>query len=223
MQITAKRVGAVVLATSIFASSFGAATSGAVAQDRAELQADPAAAETVETEASSDATQPQVRFVASEAVQEIPEQPEVEEAAVVDAGSLRQLVDTVDTGGSLTSELMCLAQAVYFESRGEPLDGQLAVANVVINRAEDSRFPDSYCSVVTQRSQFSFVRNGRIPAPRTGTTAWQRAKAIARIAHRDMWESEAGDSLYFHATHVSPRWAGRMTARAQINSHIFYR
>ncbi len=222
MKISLKRAGAIALASTVFASSFGTAVSGAIAQD----QTDPVVAELAQTEFETpqDAAEPaadeQVRFVASEVVQDVPETPEVEET---DASSLRELVNTVDTSGELSREMMCLAQAVYFESRGEPLDGQLAVARVIINRAESNTFPDDYCSVVTQRSQFSFVRGGRIPAPNRGTTAWNRAKAIARIAHRDLWDSEVDDALYFHATHVRPRWAGRMTTRARINNHIFYR
>lgn len=218
MKITWKPAGALALATTVLASSFGTATSGAIAQD----QTNPAAAEQVATdfEAPQDAAEPQVRFVASEVVQDVPEAPEVQ---TIDAASLRDLVATVDTSGEMSREVMCLAQAVYFESRGEPLDGQLAVARVIINRAESNRFPDDYCSVVTQRSQFSFVRGGHIPTPNAGSAAWSRAKAIARIAHRDMWESEAGDALYFHATHVRPSWAHRMTTRARIDNHIFYR
>jgi len=221
MKITTKRAGALALATTLFAGSFAAAGSGAIAQDRAE----PIAAETVQTElqASQDAAEPQVRFVASEVAQDIPAEPVVEEPEAPSADSLRELVNAVDTSGDMSREMMCLAQAVYFESRGEPLDGQLAVARVVINRADSRTFPDDYCSVVTQRSQFSFVRNGRIPQPNHGSNAWNRAKAIARIAHRDLWESPVEDSLYFHATYVRPSWAGRMTMRAQIDSHIFYR
>ena len=221
MTFISKRTGALALATVIFAASFGTALNGAVAQD-----AEPAALEAVQEEQNStqapDAA-PQVRFVMNEVVQELPEQPEEPEASASDAASLRELVGSVDTSDQMSRELMCLAQAVYFESRGEPLDGQLAVARVVINRAESNTFPDDYCSVVTQRSQFSFVRGGHIPTPPQGSSAWRSAQAIARIAHRDLWESEAGDALYFHARHVSPSWARRMTARAHINNHIFYR
>jgi hypothetical protein len=139
------------------------------------------------------------------------------------AGSLHALVSTTPTDGALSEELHCLAGAVYFEARGEPLDGQLAVAQVIINRSESHQFPASYCGVVHQRSQFSFVKNGRMPSPRRGSSAWQRAKAIARIAHQGTWESEADDSLYFHASYVRPRWSRSKQARARINTHIFYR
>src|SRR3546814_1697830 len=67
---------------------------------------------------------------------------------------------------TIDPELRCLAGAVYFESRGESLAGQLAVAHVIINRAESGRFPSSYCGVVHQRSQFSFVRGGKMPSIR---------------------------------------------------------
>ncbi|WP_336985275.1 cell wall hydrolase [Altererythrobacter aquiaggeris] len=146
-----------------------------------------------------------------------------DQPAPANAGSLRELVSETTTSGKLSSNLHCLASAVYFESRGEPLDGQLAVAAVIINRADNRQFPSDYCGVVTQRSQFSFVKGGRIPAPRTGSSAWRKAKAIATIAHEGTWQSEAGDSLYFHATYVKPRWARTKTARATIRTHVFYR
>lgn len=172
------------------------------------------------TATAGEAPRLQVRFVASEVVQPLPERIE---PAPSDAGSLPDLVAATPSGGELGRELMCLAQAVYFESRGEPLAGQLAVAEVIINRSQSSQFPDDYCSVVTERSQFSFVKRGRIPAPRTGSVAWQKAKKIARIAHQNLWESPAADALYFHAQYVRPRWASRKVAAATIDSHIFYR
>jgi len=139
------------------------------------------------------------------------------------AASLRELVSMTDKGYTLSEEMQCLAGAVYFESRGEPLAGQLAVAQVVINRAESSRFPSSYCGVVYQRAQFSFVKGGQMPRIRTGSGAWSRAKAIARIAHEGHWDSEARDSLYFHANYVRPSWSRKKARRATIDTHIFYR
>ena len=165
-------------------------------------------------------------FVEKEVGQELPETPEADTeipATETQASSLRELVATMPAAGSLSEEMQCLAGAVYFESRGEPLDGQLAVAQVIINRAESGQFPESYCSVVHQRSQFSFVKNGRMPQPRTSSAAWTRAKAIARIAHRGLWDSAADDSLYFHAKYVRPSWSRKKVARATIDSHIFYR
>lgn len=167
---------------------------------------------------------PQPEFVAQEVAQPLPPQEErVEEQASFQAGSLRELVGLVDTSGQLSKQMQCLAGAVYFEARGEPLAGQLAVADVVINRSQDSRFPASYCGVVYQRAQFSFVKGGRMPRIRTGSAAWSRAKAIARIAHDDMWDSKVGGAVYFHAKYVRPAWSHRKTRTATIDSHIFYR
>ena len=160
-------------------------------------------------------------FVSEEMVQEAPEEPEP--ASAPQAGSLKELIAKIDTTDTLSDEMQCLAGAVYFESRGEPISGQLAVAQVVINRVESRQFPSSYCGVVYQRSQFSFVKGGRMPRIKTGSAAWKRAKAIAKIAHEGLWESEAGDALYFHAKYVRPAWANRKVARATIDTHIFYR
>ena len=163
-------------------------------------------------------------FVSEEVVQPLKEAATSETGDTeIEASSLRELVGMVDSDDQLTDQMRCLAGAVYFESRGEPLDGQLAVAQVVINRAEDGRWPASYCGVVYQRSQFSFVRSGRMPNINTSSAAWQRAKAVATIAHEGLWESEASDAVYFHATRVRPSWSHRKTRLAQIDSHVFYR
>ena len=166
-------------------------------------------------------------FVENEVVQELPEATEAESEFSADdapkAASLRELVDAMPAAGQLSDELQCLAGAVYFESRGEPLAGQLAVAKVVINRSEDRRWPSSYCGVVYQRAQFSFVKNGRMPRIKTGSQAWKRAQAIARIAHRGLWDSSAEEAVYFHAKYVRPSWSHRKVAVATIDTHVFYR
>jgi spore germination cell wall hydrolase CwlJ-like protein len=138
----------------------------------------------------------------------------------VTAESLAALVSATPRPSDLDPELRCLAGAVYFESRGESLVGQLAVAHVVINRAKSGRFPASMCGVVHQRSQFSFVRGGKMPAVREGTQ-WANAVAIAQIARDGSWKNNAPGALFFHARHVSPGW--RKTRIAQIDNHIFYR
>jgi spore germination cell wall hydrolase CwlJ-like protein len=116
-------------------------------------------------------------------------------------------------------ELQCLASGVYFEAKGEPLAGQLAVAETILNRTRSGRFPKTVCSVLTQRGQFSFVRGGHVP---TGAgRAWRTAVAVAKVAQADLWDSAADDALFFHARHVSPGW--RMAKVAAIGNHIFYR
>jgi len=137
------------------------------------------------------------------------------------ASSLRQLVRQQSVDGSLDAEMQCLAGTVYFESKGESLQGQLAVARVVLARVASSRFPNSICGVVFQRSQFSFVRGGKMPPIRTGQRHWRNAVAIAKIAMNDGWESPVEGALFFHARYVSPGW--RLTRLATIDNHIFYR
>ncbi len=190
--------------------------SGAFAQDT-----NPEAAVAIDAAADAEPASSPV-FVTQEVVQPVAE-PSEEVSSETRATSLRELVSETETDFTLSEQMHCLAGAVYFEARGEPLSGQLAVAQVVINRADSSRFPSSYCGVVYQRAQFSFVRGGAMPRINTGSNAWKRAKAIARIAHEGMWGSEAEDALYFHAKYVSPSWSRKKTARATINQHIFYR
>ncbi|MEO0441311.1 MAG: cell wall hydrolase [Pseudomonadota bacterium] len=137
-----------------------------------------------------------------------------------EAGSLRALVDQQSIGGELTEEMQCLAGTVYFESKGESLAGQLAVARVVLARAESSRFPNSICGVVYQRKQFSFIRNGRMPRINKSHFHWRNAVAISKIAMNDAWKSPVEGALFFHARYVSPGW--RLKRMATIDNHIFY-
>lgn len=118
-------------------------------------------------------------------------------------------------------ELRCIAIGVYYESKGEPLTGQLAVADVILNRTSSGRFPTSACGVLTQRSQFSFVKGGRLPDVDTSRPAWKTAVAIARIARDELWKSPAQGALFFHARRVSPNWG--KTRVASLGNHIFYR
>jgi len=137
------------------------------------------------------------------------------------ANSLRALVNQQVTSGNLDAEMQCLAGTVYFESKGESLAGQLAVARVVMARTASSRFPNSMCGVVYQRRQFSFVRNGRMPRIDKGHRNWRNAVAISKIAMNDAWKSEVEGALFFHARYVSPGW--RLKRMARIDNHIFYR
>ncbi|MFW2850991.1 cell wall hydrolase [Sphingomonas sp. TX0543] len=123
--------------------------------------------------------------------------------------------------GEVDEDLRCLAGAIYYESKGEPLAGQLAVAEVILNRAGTSRFGDSVCDVVKQPGQFSFVRSGRIPSVDQSRPAWRTALAVAKVAMNDAWESDAGEALYFHARRVAPGWS--RVKVASIGNHIFYR
>jgi N-acetylmuramoyl-L-alanine amidase len=148
------------------------------------------------------------------------EQPDV--APVRRTADLATLV--ADLRGSETGsrELDCLAVGVYFESKSEPLAGQLAVGQVIANRAKSGgRFPPSYCGVLFQRGQFSFVHGRSLPAVPHSSKQWQTAVAIAKIVDQDLKGSEVGNALFFHARYVSPGW--RMKRVASIGNHVFYR
>lgn len=160
-------------------------------------------------------------FIAEEVVQPLSE---TVSAPAPRAASLGALIAQVGNDPApLSAEMQCLAGAIYFEARGEPVAGQLAVAQVIINRSQDARFPASYCGVVAQPGQFSFMRGSQMPAVRASSAAWARARTIARIAHEGLWTSEVGDAVFFHAKYVRPSWSQRKTRMAQINTHIFYR
>lgn len=136
---------------------------------------------------------------------------------------LYALADRYAAGDPLDEEANCLATAVYFEARGETVDGQLAVARVVMNRASSGKYPTTWCEVVKQPWQFSFVRNGRFPRIDTNSAAWARAQGVARLAMSNVVPSVGTDVLWYHASYVSPAWGRRLSMAQRIGTHIFYR
>ena len=136
------------------------------------------------------------------------------------AASLAALVDQHASDSVGDREADCLAKAVYFESKGEPLNGQLAVAEVILNRAKSGRFAGTLCGVVKQPSQFSFVRGGGFP-PVVNQAMWRQAVGVAQVAMNGLWESTAPNALFFHARRVSPNWGKKHVAT--VGNHIFYR
>jgi len=146
--------------------------------------------------------------------------PQIDTIDVPAYASLSEAVAAQDMPDVMDDDLRCLATAIYYESKGEPLSGQLAVADVIINRTESGRFPRSVCSVVAQPGQFSFVRGGSMPTP-PENAAYRTAVGVAQVALDGLWNSDAGDALYFHARRVAPGW--RMTRVASIGNHVFYR
>jgi len=208
---TIAAIAGLAIATTMFPSGHDAAALAQAAHEQLTAPAPVAAPELVPE---------QIEFVAQEVVQPLPA---AAPAVTTEAGSLHELVGMVDTSAPMSEEMRCLAGAVYFEARGEPLTGQLAVAQVIINRTEDGRFPRSYCGVVAQPGQFSFMRGSRMPAVREGSAAWERAVAVAHIADKGLWESEAEGAVFFHARYVKPGWTRTKTRLAQIDTHIFYR
>jgi hypothetical protein len=136
---------------------------------------------------------------------------------------LYALVDRYSAGAPLDEEANCIAVAVYHEARGESLEGQLAVARVIMNRAASGQYPTSWCGVVKQPWQFSFVRRGRFPSVDEGSTAWRNALGVTRLAVNNAVDSVPTDCLWYHANYVAPSWGRRLTRVSQIGAHIFYR
>ncbi len=138
---------------------------------------------------------------------------------------LYALVDRYGAGAPLDQEANCMAVAVYHEARGETLEGQLAVARVIMNRAASGKYPTTWCGVVKQPWQFSFVnpRSGYMPGVDQDSASWRKALGITRLAMHNAVPSLSTDVLWYHANYVSPSWGRRLTRVSQIGAHIFYR
>lgn len=212
---------AISVAASLMTILFSAEGSGAAAQVY-KMTAEPA----VQT------AQEEPEFIARPVVQPLPnaqasddapanETSDDADADTAQPATLADLVADTPMPEELSEQMRCLAGAIYFESKGETLTGQLAVGRVVINRANSGRFPASYCGVVYQPSQFSFVRHGTMPRINMESRAWQTAVRIAQIAEDNAWTTPVKGALFFHAARVSPGWHRQRLAR--IDNHIFYR
>ncbi|GAC1577161.1 MAG: hypothetical protein NVS3B5_09120 [Sphingomicrobium sp.] len=149
------------------------------------------------------------------------DQQNANEIKKVPGESLTAMVTRLKSSEPASRELECLAGAVYFESKSEPLAGQLAVGEVIANRAKSGRFASTYCGVVFQRGQFSFVRGHSMPGIARSGAQWKTAVAIASIVDAKLTSSNAPRALFFHAARVSPGW--HATRVAAIGNHIFYR
>ena len=146
---------------------------------------------------------------------------ESDSAPVKPTGDLASLVAQLRGSDAGSHELECLAAGVYFESKSEPLAGQLAVGQVIANRASSGRFPSSYCGVLFQRCQFSFVRGHSDPSVPRASRQWQNAVAVAKIVDQQLHVSAVPNALFFHAKRVQPRW--RLTKVGSVGNHVFYR
>lgn len=126
------------------------------------------------------------------------------------------------------AQWQCLVEGIYFESRGEPLLGQVAVAEVILNRVDSARYPNTICAVTNQGvkkgrrdCQFSYACDGR-PETMTSPVARDRAEKLATLMLGDWPRTITSGALHFHATYVRPRWARSMTRTAKIGNHIFF-
>jgi len=153
-----------------------------------------------------------------------------DQAVARDAGVLQRagwplyaLVDRFSAGAPLTDEANCVAVAVYHEARGESVEGQMAVAKVIMNRAASGQYPASWCGVVKQPAQFSFVRHGRFPSVDRSSDEWRKALGVTRLAVANAVASVPTTCLWYHASYVAPRWRNNLTRVEKIGAHIFYR
>ena len=132
------------------------------------------------------------------------------------------------TGYSDEQALTCLALTIYFEARGEPRDGKLAVGHVVVNRSADDSFPDRICDVVQQGGaekryacQFSWWCDGLSDAP-AEQAAWQESIALAKEILSDSTPDPTQGALWYHADMVSPSWSQKLKRGPIIGRHVFY-
>jgi len=123
----------------------------------------------------------------------------------------------------------CLATAIYFEARGEPIQGQLAVAQVVMNRVRSSLYPDTICGVVYQGQhrrtgcQFSFTCDGRADVARD-KERWRIANELAlKVTQGETFLGDIGHATHYHANYVSPRWRRELNRIKKVGAHIFYK
>ncbi len=198
-----------------------ALTASSVAPAQVSPAADPLIAEDLdELPVAMEATPLQVEE-ATDPLAPTPEEAEEQDETIEAGATLAETVAKLRGTEAGSRELDCLAGAIYFEAKSESLAGQLAVGHVIANRAASGRFPSSYCGVVYQRSQFSFVRGRSMPYIPRASRDWQEAVAIAKIVDQELHPSPMGRALFFHARRVSPGW--KLTRVGTLGNHVFYR
>ena len=137
-------------------------------------------------------------------------------------------VTLFDEAAKLAYERRCLAQALYYEARSESVMGQLAVADVIMNRVKSGIYPDTICDVVFEGSerrtgcQFSFACDGSMRVAVRPKT-WERADELAGFVMAGLREPVTRSATHYHASYVDPHWADTLVPTAYIGTHIFYR
>lgn len=125
------------------------------------------------------------------------------------------------------AELVCLALTVYYEARSESLRGQIAVAETVLNRVSDPRYPDNICDVVRQggtrrhRCQFSYYCDGKPETP-ADRRAWRRAQVVAKLTHDGVLEADIEGATHYHAIYTQPYWSSKYQLVGTVGRHHFY-
>lgn len=150
-----------------------------------------------------------------------------------DGAALKELVsfkaEHIDRADAIKAEHMCLAQAVFYESANESLEGQMAVAEVVMNRVADHRYPNTACDVVFQGAtrttgcQFSFTCDGSMDKRKPSGWRWENAQNVAAHVLMDQHERRTEGATHYHATYVDPVWNAGLVKTEKIGLHVFYR
>ena len=145
-------------------------------------------------------------------------------SAVVSSAALAKPLSKVER------EIKCLALNIYFEARGEPQHGQFAVAAVTMNRVKSAKFPNSVCSVVWQRRQFSWTHDGKSDRP-NDKKAWLQAKELGTLVYskylhfqeksNGAWDITQGALHYYSVSIDQPYWAKQKVASVSIGRHTF--
>ena len=192
-----------------------------IVEDEAKLIADYAAFLAVETE-NTRASIERPRIKPASSVQRVSsENVSIDDLATFDFKDL-------EVAASDAEDRRCLAQAIYYEARSERRVGQLAVADVVLNRVKSSVYPDSICGVVFQGServtgcQFSFTCDGSMEA-RLNKRLWKSSQNLSAAVLAGMRVPVTRNATHYHADYVSPPWAKTLTPTATIGTHKFYR
>ena len=136
---------------------------------------------------------------------------------------LHRYPERVQVGFLIELAVMCLSMNVYWEARDQSIAGQVAVAQVTMNRVASPDYPNDVCSVVYDHKQFSWFWDGKSDVPKE-EAAWQRAQMVAKGVLAGSGHSELMDVniTHYHAAYVQPYWAPTMKLVAQIDDHIFY-
>ena len=131
------------------------------------------------------------------------------------------LVSCTYANESRAAELKCLADNIYFEALTESEAGQIAVANVTMNRVKSKHFPNSVCDVVWEPKQFSWTHDGKSDKP-SSQKAYKEVYEIAKAVYDGNIVDITEGSTFYHADYVDPSWNKVMTRVAKIDTHIFY-
>ena len=134
---------------------------------------------------------------------------------------LASIIANTAAFGAEQSEIDCLAEAIYYESRSESPLAQLAVGTVILNRVRSKRYPNTICGVVHQTCQFSYYCDGK-PERMTDKRARIMSYSMARLLSDGLSVRGVRDATHYHASYVTPTWASKLTFAGRYGSHLFY-